>query len=462
MIAPTVWKPQPGPQEKAIRASFVDELFYGGSRGGGKTDTLLGLWAAHVVECGQHARGIIFRRTYPELDEIIERSRQMYNGMFPGAEYKVGSHTWHFPNGAMLRLRHIETELDADHYQGHSYSYIGWDEITSWNDLKPSPRLKACLRSAHDVPNKQIISTGNPGGPGHNEVKAYFIDPAPEGELIEGKDGMTRMFIRSLITDNKILLQNDPGYINRLKNVGDENLVRAWLAGDWDAIVGAFFGNWKNEQIGVPSFEIPSHYPLFGALDYGESSPSSFGLYTVDMDNSVFRIAEYYRANCTASQHADNINELIESNPFTDGRRPTAIYADPSIFVKRRLTDVMNHSAADIFAEAGLWLTRANNDRVNGWRVVNDALIKDRLFCFSGWNDNLMRTMPSLPRSKGNMEDLDTHAEDHAADELRYAMMHVYKPHRVTEPESYEGTGQQMIDEMLTTVGKRQGRYAAA
>ena len=73
-----------------------------------------------------------------------------------------------------------------------------------------------------------------------------------------------------------------------------------------------------------------------------------------------------------------------------------------------------------------------------------------------------MRTMPSLPRSKGNMEDLDTHAEDHAADELRYAMMHVYKPHRVTEPESYEGTGQQMIDEMLTTVGKRQGRYAAA
>lgn len=461
MIAPTIWKPQPGPQEKAIRASFVDELFYGGARGGGKTDTLLGLWATHVVECGQHARGIIFRRTYPELDEIIERSRQMYNGMFPGAEYKVGSHTWHFPNGAMLRLRHIETELDADHYQGHSYSFIGWDEITSWNDLKPYHRLKACLRSAHNVPNKQIVSTGNPGGPGHNEVKAYFIDPAPEGELIEGKDGMTRMFIRSLITDNKILLQNDPGYINRLKNVGDENLVRAWLAGDWDAIVGAFFGNWKNEQIGVPSFEIPSHYPLFGAMDYGESAPTSFALYTVDMDNSVFRIAEYYRANCTASQHATNINELIEGCPFTDGRRPTAIYADPSIFVKRRLTDVMNHSAADIFAEAGLWLTRANNDRVNGWRVINDALIKDRFFCFNGWNDNLMRTMPSLPRSKSNIEDLDTHAEDHAADELRYAMMHVYKPHR-TEEKNYEGTAQQMIDEMVSTVGKRHGRYAAA
>ena len=461
MNAPTIWKPQPGPQEKAIRASFVDELFFGGSRGGGKTDLILGAGAAQVVECGQHARGIVFRRTYPELDEIIERSRQMYHDMFPGAEYKVGSHTWNFPNGATLRLRHIETELDADHYQGHQYTFIGWDELTSWNDLKPYHRLKACLRSAQAVPHKQIVSSGNPGGPGHNHVKEYFIDPAPEGELIQGKDGMTRMFIRSLITDNKILLRNDPGYINRLKNVGDENLVRAWLAGDWNAIVGAFFMNWKNEQIGVPSFEIPSHWPLFGSMDYGESAPTSFALYTVDHNGAVFRVTEYYRANCTASQHATNINELIEGCPFTDGRRPTAIYADPSIFVKRRLTDVMNHSAADIFAEAGLWLTRANNDRVNGWRVINDALIKDRFFCFNGWNDNLMRTMPTLPRSKGNIEDLDTHAEDHAADELRYAMMHVYKPHKVEE-KNYEGTAQQMIDEMQSTVGKRHGRYAAA
>ena len=196
-------------------------------------------------------------------------------------------------------------------------------------------------------------------------------------------------------------------------------------------------------------------------MDYGESAPTSFALYTVDHNGAVFRVTEYYRANCTASQHATNINELIEGCPFTDGRRPTAIYADPSIFVKRRLTDVMNHSAADIFAEAGLWLTRANNDRVNGWRVINDALIKDRFFCFNGWNDNLMRTMPTLPRSKGNIEDLDTHAEDHAADELRYAMMHVYKPHKVEE-KNYEGTAQQMIDEMQSSVGKRHGRYAAA
>ena len=98
---------------------------------------------------------------------------------------------------------------------------------------------------------------------------------------------MQRMYIRSLLTDNRILLENDPQYVERLKAVGDEHLVRAWLEGDWDAIVGAFFSLWNNERIAVPSFQVPSHWPLFGALDYGEAAPSSFGLYSVEHGGSV-------------------------------------------------------------------------------------------------------------------------------------------------------------------------------
>jgi hypothetical protein len=455
------WKPQPGPQEKAIRASFVDELFFGGSRGGGKSEFLLGDFASDVKRYGEHWRGVLFRRTYPELDELVERSRVIYHQLFPGAEYKVGSHTWQFPNGASLKLRHIESEIDADHYQGHQYTWIGWDELTSWSDLKPYHRLKACLRSAQDIPNKRIRSTGNPGGPGHNAVKRYFIDAGEEGHLITGADNMQRMYIRSLLTDNRILLENDPQYVERLKSVGDEHLVRAWLEGDWDAIVGAFFSLWNNDRIAVPSFQVPSHWPLFGALDYGEAAPSSFGLYSVDHDDNVYRLSEYYRANATASQHAQSINELVEGCPFTDGRRPSVIYADPSIFVKRRLTEVMNHSPADVFAEHGLWLTKANNDRVNGWRVINDALLNERFYCFAGWNDNLMRTLPSLPRAAANPEDLDTKAEDHAADELRYAMMHVYKPFRV-ESSNPAGTAQELLDQLSSNIKNRKSRYQAA
>jgi len=459
----TTWRPQPGPQEKAIRASFVDELFFGGARGGGKSEFLLGDYLADVDTYGEHWKGVLIRRTYPELDEIIDRSRIIFRDAYPDAEYKVGTHQWQFANGAVLKLRHLENEADADHFQGQQYSWIGWDELTSWTDMKAYHKLKACLRTGSaTIPNKRIRSSGNPGGANHGNIKKYFIDAGPESSIVEGDDGMKRMYIRSLVTDNKILLERDPGYIKRLEGVGDEALIAAWLKGDWNAFVGQYFTNWDAKKIAVPSFEIPDHWPLFGGLDYGESSPSCYSLYSVDYDHNVYRLCEYYQGNATASQHAHRIAQMIESCPFTGGRYPQATYADPSMFVKRRLSEVINHSPADVFADHGIFLTRANNDRITGWRVLNDALIKERLYVFDGWNDALMRTMPTLPRSSKNPEDLDTTAEDHAADELRYAMMHVYKPHRVTEPEPYEGTGQEMIDQLATQTGRRNGRYAYA
>ena len=456
------WRPQPGPQEAAIRASFVDELFFGGARGGGKSEYLLGDFLSDVDTYGEHWSGVLIRRTYPELDEILNRSRQIFRAAYPDAEYKVGRHEWIFKNGATLKLRHLENEADADHFQGLEFSIILWDELTSWPDMKAYHKLKACLRSSAEIPTKRIRASGNPGGPNHNNVKAYFIDAAPESTIVEGDDGMKRMYIRSLVTDNKILLDKDPGYIKRLEGVGDEQLVKAWLEGDWDSFVGQYFTNWNEQKVAVPSFEIPDHWPLFGGLDYGEAAPTSYGLYTVDYDGNVYRICEYYQANATASQHAANIAQMIEACPFTGGRYPQATCADPSMFVKRRLSEVINHSPADVFAEQGIFLTRANNDRITGWRVVNDALIKERIYCFNGGNDALMRTMPSLPRSSKNPEDLDTTAEDHAADELRYAMMHVYKPHQQTEPEPYEGTGQEAIDQLMDGAGRRSGRYAYA
>mgnify|MGYP003624215924 FL=1 len=269
------------------------------------------------------------------------------------------------------------------------------------------------------------------------------------------------MYIRSLVTDNKILMERDPHYVNRLKGVGDELLVKAWLEGDWDAFVGQYFNLWQEKNIGVPSFVIPDHWTLFGGLDYGEANFTSFGLYSVDFDGNIYRLCEYYRDNATASTHAYEINKMIEACPFTNGRRPTTIYADPSMFVKRRLSEVINHSPADVFADHGLFLTRANNDRVTGWRVINDALANNRLYAFSGWNDNLFRIMPALPRDKKNPEDLDTHAEDHAADELRYAMMHLYKPASPIQRANKDPFhGDNVIDSAVNEQAMAYGRYA--
>jgi len=452
------WKPQRGPQEEAMRAVFVEEVFFGGAAGGGKSDFLLGDYARDIGQ-GSCWQGILFRRSYPELDELVHRSHEIYPQL--GGEFKVGKYEWHFATGAILRLRHMETELDFVRYQGFSVSWLGYDELPNWPNLLHYHRMKSRLRGP--AQNKRIRSTGNPGGPGHLAVKEYFgIGDHPKGRiLMEGEGGSTRMFIPSRVTDNRILLDADPNYIERLKEVGDEQLVSAWLEGSWDALVGQYFTNWRESRVVVPSFEVPDSWPLFGALDYGESAPSSFGLYAQDYDKKVYRIGGYYASGLAASQHATNVESMIAACPFIHGRRPSRIVADPSMFVKRRLKESVTISPVDVFVEHGLYLTPANNDRITGWRVINDALVRERFFVFDGWNNDLCRTVPALPRARSNPEDVDTDAEDHAADELRYMLMHCYGPSRKHSKSPRPGSGQHVLNE-LARGPAHSGRYGTA
>ena len=446
------WTPQSGPQEAAIRtAGFVDELFFGGARGGGKSDFLLGDFASDVTQYGTAWRGILFRKNFPDLEEIEMRSKELFYGMFPGAEYRVGTKTWHFPGGAFLRLRHMESEVDADKYIGHQYTWIGFDELPTWSNLKHYHMMKACLRSAAKVTNKRIRSTGNPGGVGHQAVKKYF---GIEGEgkkghkvIVDDVSDMTRMFIPSRVTDNKILVTNDPGYEGRLRSQahGDAQLVKAWLDGDWDAFVGQYFGMWDDKALHIEPFDIPVDWPIYGGLDYGEASPTSFGLYTRDFDDRLIRIAEYYQADATATEHARGVRELIDTCPFTQGRLPEAVFSDPSMWVTRRLSAAYSRAPADFVMDESLYLVRANIDRVSGWRVCKDLLYRENFYIFAGgWNENFSRTVPQLPRSHNNAEDLDTRAEDHCADEWRYVALHAWKPYeQPKKPEivNFQGKG---------------------
>ena len=176
----SAWKPQPGPQNEAILATWCDELFFGGARGGGKSDFLLGDFLQDVPKYGRHWQGVMFRRTYPELQNIIQRSHSIYP--VTGGKWHEQSREWRWPNGAKLRMRYLERIADASRYQGHSYCWLGFDELPQWAGPESYDMLKACLRWAEaDVPTKRIRSSGNPGGPGHSWVKKRFIDDNPRG-----------------------------------------------------------------------------------------------------------------------------------------------------------------------------------------------------------------------------------------------------------------------------------------
>lgn len=232
--ARVIWQPQPGPQSALLRCPIADVLF-GGARGGGKTDALLGDFVAHASRYPKvPIRGVIFRRSMPELDEVQRRARELYPAI--GAAWQAGPRQWRFPNGATLKMRWLEREQDADRYQGHSYHWLGLDEVGTWPTPDGIDRLRSTLRSAEGVPCLLRL-TANPGGPGHEWLKERYIDPAPPLTPFYDPDrSVWRVFIPSRLQDNKKLFEADPGYVDRIRASGPPWLVKAWLEGDWTSV----------------------------------------------------------------------------------------------------------------------------------------------------------------------------------------------------------------------------------
>ncbi len=223
-------------------ATWCEELLFGGARYGGKTDYLLGDYLQDVAKYGKNWQGLLLRRTLTEFADIVRRSNDIYPAT--GAVWFKQPKEWRWPNGACLRMAYLEKFEDFQQYQGHSYPWIGVDEIGNWPDLSGYHLLKSINRwGGCPIPTKRIRATANPGGPGHSAVKSYFIEWAPGGGevFVDPATEMKRMFLKSLPTDNQIGLINDPDYVKRLKGVGSATLVKAWLEGDWDIISGAYF-----------------------------------------------------------------------------------------------------------------------------------------------------------------------------------------------------------------------------
>jgi hypothetical protein len=468
----TVWEPQPGPQSLAIAAQFVTELMYGGARGGGKSDYLLGDFLQDVWQ-GEKWRGIIFRRSHPELEELITRAQEIYLPL--GAVWKASKSTFIFPSGATLKMRHVETEEDCNKYQGHQYTWIGWDELTNWPNLKSYKKLKACLRSALGVDNKRIRCSANPGGSGHHEVKEYFVDPAPKGmELIVNRDVVTdpltgvetvyetnKMFIPSRVYDNKKLLENDPGYIARLREIGSPELVRAWLEGDWNVITGAYFPEFSTNKHVLEPFAIPDHWLRFRSGDWGTASPFCFLWHAVSdgyqvpngpyiPSGAIVTYREFYGWNGHANQglrwDAGRVARAVlkmEKEAVNDnysmmghnGGPPMVEKITYSVIDPAAYKQDGGPSVAESMAVNGVYCRKADNQRINGWNQVRERLcgedgdpevdngVGTPMWYVFKTCVHIIRTLPALQHDINNPEDADTKGEDHAPDALRYGLM---------------------------------------
>jgi len=439
------WQPQEGPQAILVDCP-VETIVYGGARGGGKTVGMILKNCFKAAEYGKHQKGIFFRKELPQLEAAIETCKEIYLPL--GWTWAEQKKTFTAPNGATLKFRPLERDSDAEKYMGHDYSDVYFEELTNWADSKPIFRLYSTLRSGAGVPC-QFHATCNPGGPGHQWVKAWIVDPNPAGyEVLEDEFGSKRIFIPAKVDDNQELMRADPNYVNRIKQSGSKELVRAWLHGDWNIVEGAFFDCWTPKMVHRP-FLVPADWTKVVSFDWGSAKPFSVGWWAIVQDDYTtsegvllprgyaLRYREWYgvkpgKPDMGLRLAAEEVGQGIKEKT---NEKINDWVADPAIFKEDG-----GPSQAE---RMGLPFRGADNARIakhghmGGWDQMRSRMIGTRthdtngvildngvpmIGCFNTCIDSI-RTIPSLQHDPNRAEDLDTSSEDHAADDWRYFCM---------------------------------------
>lgn len=440
-----VWEPLPKQSLMMSRMEF--EALYGGAAGGGKSDYLLveALRQVHI----SHYRAVIFRKTYPETEDLISRSQELYGAAFPKATYNKSSHVWTFPSGAKIYFGSMQHTKDRLKYQGRHFDFVGFDELTHFAK-EEYEYMFSRTRSSGPGLRTYIRSTANPGGPGHAWVKARFVSPAHPGTPIIAeteihvpggeveKHPYERIFIPSSVFDNPILLKNNPNYVVGLAMMSEAE-KKALLYGDWDSFMGQVFTEWSNDPENydtrewthvIEPFKIPEEWIIGRSYDFGYAKPFSVGWYAVDYEGCVYRIRELYGCKegepnvglkLDPAEQARMIREVEETDENLKGRKITGI-ADPSIFASDR-----GKSIADIMAEQGVYWEPGDNHRIAGKMQYHYRLAFNKdghpLFYVFNTCKGFIRTIPSLVYDEKHVEDIDTTQEDHIYDECRYYLM---------------------------------------
>lgn len=388
-------------------------------------------------------RGLIVRRTLDELRELIDKSVELYTKTWPNGVIKWNDtkKEWSFPGGGggKLWMSYLEHDRDVTRYQGQSFTYIAFDELTQW----PTPfcwdYLRSRLRTTDpDLPLFMRCTT-NPGGLGHNWVKKMFIDPAPAGQAfpatnIETGETMVwpeghsragqplfyRRFISAKLKDNPYIY-NDGRYEASLLSL-PEIQRKKLLDGDWDVIEGAAFPEWDRSIHTMEPFEIPYNWRRFRACDYGYGSHSGVVWFTVSPDEQLIVYRELYTHKVLAKDLADMILEAEAGERISYG------VLDSSCWFQRG--DTGPSIAEQMISRGCLWRPsdRSKGSRIAGKnefhrRLQIDEFTESPRMVFFNNCVNCIAQIPLIPLDADNVEDVDTDSEDHLYDAVRYGIM---------------------------------------
>lgn len=432
-----VFKPNAGPQSSFLAAS-EREVLYGGAAGGGKSFAML----ADPMRYMGHPQfsGLLLRHTTEELRELIWKSQELYPRIYPGIKWSERKMQWQAPSGARLWFSYLDRDEDALRYQGLSFSWVGFDELTQWSTPFAWNYMRSRLRStAPDLPT-YMRATTNPGGPGHIWVKKMFIDPSPAGRAFwatdidtgdtlsypkghskEGQPLFKRRFIPAMLSDNPYLAEGGD-YETMLLSL-PEHQRKQLLEGNWDVAEGAAFPEF-NRRIHVIKHEhIPGNWVKFRACDYGYGSYSAVLWFAVSPAEQVIVYRELYVSKVLAKDLA----HMVMNCERNDGQIRYGVL-DSSCWHRRG--DTGPSLAEQMIMEGCRWrpADRSAGSRVAGKNEIHRRLQLDdftqepRLVIMDNCT-NLIAQLPTLPLDKSNPEDINTKSEDHLYDALRYGVM---------------------------------------
>ena len=469
-----VWRPQPGSQEQFLASTPIFEVLYEGTRGGGKTDCLIMSFCLQIGKgFGPAWKGVLFRQTYKQLTDVISKTKKWIPQIWPAAKFNNSEHVWTFPGGEQLLLRQFSRPDDYWNYHGHEYPWIGWEELCNWPTDEGYKRMMSCCRSSQKGMPRMVRATTNPYGPGHNWVKYRFRLPMYRSIIIKdsrdesGELEPFRVAIHSSIWENKVLLEADPDYPNKIRaSARNKAELDAWMEGSWDIVAGGMFDDcWVRQHNIVRPFPIPPSWRITRSFDWGESRPFSLGWWAISNGEDIilpdghvkstvrgdcFRIREWYgstgKPNEGLRMLATDILEGIVTREIQWGfRRRKENWcrvkggvADSQIFSAENGICIATDFKMQIRLEDGYryrgveWqpADKRPGSRAAGWNTMRQMLknahpsevgVREWPGLFI-WNNcvDFERTIPTLPRDEKDPDDVDTDSEDHIADETRY------------------------------------------